>query len=66
LIEGEEEVRSEGIEAALNMNATFFPKPDVVLISNTTWLGYGFLFYFKYSGSDYFSIFLIFAVVMLK
>lgn len=39
LIEGEEEVRSEGIEAALKANANFFPKVDLVLISNTTWLG---------------------------
>jgi len=39
LIEGEEEVRSEGIEQALDANINFFPKPDLVLISNTTWLG---------------------------
>jgi len=39
IIEGEEEAQSAGIENVIDSNLEFFGKPDVILISNTTWLG---------------------------
>lgn len=55
VIEGEEECNSDGLVQALSQYSSFFHDTDVVLLSNTVWLGENSVFLFSFPFLNHFS-----------